>query len=72
MDASLMTPYKDVSSIAAVERQKLNGRDERVQPWKAFCDPSSPAYKPRIDAAPDQKLFNVGDAALTQYTEENK
>jgi hypothetical protein len=72
MDDSPKTPYQNVSPIAVLQRQKLDGRDKRIQPWKAFCDPCSPDNKPRIDAAPTQKLFNVGDAALTQYAAENE
>jgi len=46
--------------------------DSRHQPWKAFADPNSEQLKQRIIEAPDQKLFNVGDAALMQYALENK
>jgi len=45
---------------------------ERAQPWKAFADPYSEAFKDRISRAPNQKLFNMGNAALTQYSAENR
>jgi len=53
-------------------RPNYGTRTTRVQPWKAFCDPQSALYTDRIAQAPDQKLLNVGDAALKQYALENR
>lgn len=46
-------------------------KTKRAQPWKSFANPGAEAFKAAIAAAPDQKVFNVGNAALTQYAAEN-
>ena len=69
------TNNQELSSLASSKCFALpapSDKPQRIQPWKAFADPSAAAFKDKISRAPDQKLFNVGDAALTQYAAENK
>jgi hypothetical protein len=59
-------PFKEAPAATAQPSKA------RTQPWRAFCDPFSDQFRDMIAQAPDQKLFNVGDAALTQYAAENR
>jgi hypothetical protein len=50
---------------------QAEAKSERVQPWKAVCDPKSPQFAHLAAAAPKQKIFSVGSSALLQYAAEN-
>ncbi|PMD44121.1 hypothetical protein L207DRAFT_508879 [Hyaloscypha variabilis F] len=60
---------REAASIQA--SLQAEAKPERVQPWKAVCDPASPQFAHLAAAAPRQKIFSVGSSALLQYAAEN-
>jgi len=66
------TQQQEPSTVPAVQPTTAAAAPPRAQPWKVFADPNSSAFRGLIDRASDQKLYNVGDAALTQYAAENR
>jgi len=45
---------------------------QRVQPWKAFCDPTSESHKSFIDAQPMVDTSAAHDDSGRKYQEENR